>query len=47
MSWLVVLLAVYVVLGVLRPGRMGSTHVAILVTSTIVLGWVYFARLGT
>jgi hypothetical protein len=46
MIWLIVLLAVFVVLGLCRPGRMGSTHVAILVTSAVVLGWV-FVGLGS
>ena len=46
LTWLLVLLAVYVVLGFRRPGRMGSTHVTILVASAIVLGWV-FVGLGS
>jgi hypothetical protein len=46
MNWLLVLLGAYVLLGFLKPGRMGSTHVTILVTSAAVLGWVYL-RLGT
>jgi hypothetical protein len=45
-NWLLVLLAVYVVLGLRRPGRMGSTYVTLLVSSIVVLGWVYL-RLGT
>lgn len=45
MSWLIVLLGIHLVLGLRKPGRMGSTHVAILVSSAVVLGWV-FLRLG-
>ena len=41
MNWIVVLLAIYVVAGFVRPGRMGSTHVAVLLGSAAVLGYVY------
>jgi hypothetical protein len=41
MGWITVLLAAFVVLGLRRPGRLGSTHVMILVTSVVVLGWAY------
>jgi len=40
-TWLIVLLAIYVVLGLRRPGRMGSTNVAIMVASAVALGWAY------
>jgi hypothetical protein len=45
MNWLYILLGVFVILGFRRPGRMGSTHVGILVASAVALGWVYL-RLG-
>jgi hypothetical protein len=41
MSWLAVLLAAFVVLGLRRPGRMGSTHVTILVASALALVWAF------
>ena len=41
MNWIIVLLAVYLVLGLRGPGRMGSTYVSILVASALVIGWAY------
>ena len=40
MTW-IGLLTVFVVLGMMRPGRLGSTYVGILVASAAVLGYAF------
>jgi hypothetical protein len=46
MRTFVVLFAIFLVLGLRRPGRMGSTHVWVLMASATVLGYVFAFRLG-
>jgi hypothetical protein len=41
MTWVLVLFGILVLLGFLKPGRMGSTHVAVVVASGIVLGYAF------
>jgi hypothetical protein len=45
MNSLVLLFAFFVVAGFRKPGRMGSTHVSVLVASAVLLGWS-FLRFG-
>jgi hypothetical protein len=41
MTGVALLLTVFVLLGFRRPGRMGSTHVWVLLASALVLGGLY------
>jgi hypothetical protein len=46
MNWIVLLLAFFLIVGFLPPGRMGSVYVSVLVGSAAVLA-VVFIGLGT
>jgi hypothetical protein len=41
MTWMVPLLAIFVIVGLLPPGRMGSGYVAVVTASAVVLALVY------
>jgi hypothetical protein len=46
MSSFLVLFGIFVVLGLRRPGRLGSTHVSLLIASAAMLGYVFLFKLG-